>query len=197
MVRSNDVGSLVLLYVYRITLIKERFVQFVWLESNVPGTVQNLRLNFHSLRELSFSSVFVTACQNLATLGFWQLTSTTYDLGKWKFVAWNVKFTFKFSCSCTITFQPYRTIIPLWTNPLQFKSNLTYIQYVSCMYVIVKWLFFVIFSGFFVFWFLRRIMGGGGIRVSLVSNTLMDCTQKGRLEIVFLGAKVPKYCNCR
>ena len=49
----------------------------VWLKSNDPGTAQNLRLTFHSSRELSFSSVFVTACQNLATLGFWQLTSTT------------------------------------------------------------------------------------------------------------------------
>ena len=34
-------------------------------------------------------------------------------------------------------------------------------------------------------------MGGGGIRVSLVSNTLMDCTQKGRLEIVFWELKCP------
>ena len=49
----------------------------VWLKSNGPGTVQNLRLTFHSSRELSFPSVFVTACQNLAMLGFWQLTSTT------------------------------------------------------------------------------------------------------------------------
>ena len=68
----------------------------VWLKSNDPGTVQNLRLTFHSSRELSFSSVFVTACQNLATLGL--TTDLHYDLGKWKFLSRNVKFAFNFFC---------------------------------------------------------------------------------------------------
>ena len=39
-------------------------------------------------------------------------TDLHYDLGKWKFVSRNVKFAFEFFCSWTITFQPYRTIIP-------------------------------------------------------------------------------------
>ena len=81
----------------------------VWLKSNGPGTVQILRLTFHSFRELSFSSVFVTACQNLATLGL--TTDLHYELGKWKFFSRNVKFAFEFFYSWTITFQPYRTII--------------------------------------------------------------------------------------
>ena len=71
---------------------------------------KNLRLTFHSSRELFLFLDLRSDLPNLATLGL--TTGLHYDLGKGKVLSRNEKFAFDFSYSWTLSFQPYRRYIP-------------------------------------------------------------------------------------